>query len=182
VNNNNDDILLLNLIGGGDELAFRHLFEAYFTPLCRFMYVYIPDKPIIEEMALDIFTYVWENRKTLQIQLSFRAYLFQAARNKCLNMLRQEKTTTSLDEINTEMIDTGTMSLEYDELYNLIQEAVFALPEKCQEIFFLSRNENLSNQKIAEKLNISIKTVEGQITKALKRIKSFLGEEYFYLF
>jgi len=146
------------------------------------MHVYISDKTVIEEMALDIFIYVWENRNTLQIQLSFKAYFFQAARNRCLNALRQEKKTISLDELKTDMIDAEVMSLEYDDLYNLIQEAVLALPEKCKEIFNLSRNENLSNQKIAEKLNISVKTVEGQITKALKKIKDFLGKEYFYLF
>jgi len=179
---NYDDILLLNLIREGDELAFKHLFDTYFTPLCRFMQVYISNKAFIEEMALDIFIYVWENRKTLKIQLSFKAYFFQAARNKCLNALREEKKTVSLDEINMDMIDTGVISLEYDELYRLIQEAVFALPEKCKEVFNLSRNENLSNQKISEKLNISVKTVEGQITKALKRIKEFLDEKYFCLF
>lgn len=179
---NNDDILLLNLIKEDDKLAFRHLFETFFTPLCRFMHVYISDKAIVEELALDIFVYVWENRKTLQIQLSFKAYLFQAARNKCLNVLRQKKKTISLSETDNDIVDTEVMSLEEDELYRVIQEAIFALPEKCREIFNLSRNENLSNKEIAEKLNISVKTVEGQITKALKRVKGFLGESYFYLF
>jgi len=178
----NDDILLLNLIKEGDKLAFRHLFETYFTPLCRFMHVYIKEKTIVEELALDIFVYVWENRMTLQIQLSFKAYLFQAARNRCLNVLRQKKKTISLEEVDKEIADAEVMSLENDELYHLIQDAVFALPEKCKEIFELSRNENLSNKEIAERLNISVKTVEGQITKALKQIKASLGEAYFYLF
>ena len=178
----NDDILLLNLIKEGDKLAFKHLFETYFTPLCRFMHVYISDKAVVEELALDIFVYVWENRTTLQIQLSFKAYLFQAARNRCLNVLRQKKKTISLDEVDKDVADVEEMSLENDELYRLIQEAVFALPEKCKEVFELSRNENLSNKEIAERLNISVKTVEAQITKALKRIKDFLGEAYFYLF
>ena len=178
VKNNNDDILLLNLIREGDELAFRHLFETYFRPLCRFMYVYISDKEIVEEMANDIFIYVWENRKTLLIQHSFKSYLFQAARNRSLNALRQKKKTISLDEANVDVIDTEIMSLEHDELHHLIQEAVFTLPKKCKEVFNLSRNENLSNQKIAEELNISVKTVEGQITKALKRIRGFLKEAY----
>lgn len=178
-----DDILLLNLIKEGDKLAFRHLFETYFTPMCRFMHVYISNTSIVEELALDIFVYVWENRKTLQIQLSFKAYLFQAARNKCLNVLRQKKNTVSLDDVmDGEAIDIGITSLEDEELYRLIHEAVFALPDKCREVFHLSRNENLSNKEIAEKLGISVKTVEAQITKALKRIKDFLGEAYFYLF
>jgi RNA polymerase sigma-70 factor (ECF subfamily) len=146
------------------------------------MHVYIPDKAVVEELALDIFVYIWENRTTLQIQLSFKAYLFQAARNKCLNELRQKKKTVSLNDIDIDIVDTEILSLENEELYKLIQEAVSALPDKCREVFNLSRNENLSNKEIAERLDISIKTVEGQITKALKRIKDFLGETYFYLF
>ena len=76
------------------------------------------------------------------------------------------------------MLETSILSLEEDELCRHIQEAVLALPEKCKEIFQLSRDENLSNQNIAEKLNISVKTVEAQITKALKRIKNFLRDFY----
>lgn len=180
--NTADDILLLNLIREGDKLAFRHLFETYFTPLCRFMHVYISDKTIIEELALDIFVYIWENRETLQIELSFKAYLFQAGRNRCLNELRQKKKTIPLDEIDQDIMDAEVMSLEEEELYLLIQEAIFALPEKCREVFNLSRNENLSNKEISEKLDISVKTVEAQITKSIKRIKDFLGDAYLYLF
>lgn len=176
-----DDIILLNLIREGDKLAFRHLFEMYFTPLCRFMHIYVRETSIVEELALDIFTYVWETRKTLQIQISFKAYLFQAARNKCLNELRRKKRTISLDLEELDIEETNVMSLETEELYQLIQEAVMALPDKCKEIFQLSRLDNLTNQEIASQLNISVKTVEAQITKALKRVKSFLGESYSFL-
>ena len=178
---NNDDILLLNLVREGDRLAFKHLFETYFTPLCRFMHLYVKETTIVEELALDIFTYVWENRKTLQIQLSLKAYIFQAAKNKCLNVLRQKKLTVSLDDTQQDVPETDEMSLETEELYNLIQEAVMALPDKCKEVFNLSRTENLTNQEVAAQLNISEKTVEGHITNALKRIKAFLVESYSYL-
>ncbi len=176
-----DDILLLKQIREGSEQAFRYLFEAYFTPLCRFVHLYLSEKEIIEELVLDIFVYIWENRDNLQIQLSFKAYLFQSARNKAFNVLRQEKKNVSINEIDSDALETNATSLEDEELYRLIQEAVFALPEKCKEVFQLSRNENLSNQEIANKLNISVKTVEAQITKALKRIKDFLGDAYSYL-
>lgn len=176
-----DDIILLNLIREGDKLAFRHLFETYFTPLCRFMHLYVRETTIVEELALDIFTYVWENRKIFQIQLSLKAYLFQAARNKCLNELRKKKQTVSLDSEEIDIAETETMSLETDELFRLIQEAIMSLPDKCRDVFQLSRTENLSNKEIAVQLNISVKTVEAQITKALKRIKEFLGESYSFL-
>lgn len=176
-----DDIILLNLIREGDKLAFRHLFEMHFTPLCRFMHLYVRETSIVEELALDIFTYVWENRKTIQIQLSLKSYLFQAAKNKCLNTLRQKKLTVSLDDTELDVAETNVMSLETDELYQLIQEAIMALPDKCRDVFQLSRTENLSNKEIASQLNISVKTVEAQITKALKRIKEFLGDSYSFL-
>lgn len=181
MNEKSDDIILMRLIREGDKPAFRHLFETYFTPLCRFMSLYVHEKQIVEELALDIFTYVWENRQTLQIQLSFKAYLFQAARNKCLNVLRQKKLTVPINNEDFEVEDPNEISLETEELFALIQEAIMALPEKCKEVFQLSRNENLTNQEIATQLNISTKTVEAQITKALKRIKDFLGDAYSYL-
>lgn len=176
-----DDLLLLELIREGDQQAFKRLFETYFTPLCRFMYVYINKKEVVEEIALDIFTYVWENKQTLQIYLSVKAYLFQAARNRALNELRKKKETISLEELNTDITDTYLESLEKDELFLLVQEAVSSLPDRCKEVFELSRNEHLTNKEIAEKLDISVKTVEAQITKALKKIKAALGDTYSYL-
>lgn len=178
-----DDILLLKLIQSGDEHAFKYLFDTYFASLCRFMNVYLNDRQESEELALDIFLYVWEHRQEMEVKISLKAYLFRAARNKCLNCLRDRKTDLSLDEVN----DQGQMvvdfsSLEMEELTRLIEEAICSLPDRCQEVFRKSREENLSNQHIANEMQISVKTVEGQITKALKRIKEFLGEQYTYLF
>ena len=178
-----DDILLLNLIKRGDKSAFKHLFETYFTPLCRFMYIYVHNKEVAEELALDVFLYVWEHRDTLQINLSFKAYLFKSAHNRCLNVLRQKGDVLYLEDVGDVAVDSALLNKENtEELQRLIREAVLALPEKCKEIFYLSRFKNLSNKEIAEKLKISVKTVEAQITKALKRIKEFLGETYYYLF
>ncbi len=176
-----NDIALLNKIRKGDESAFKRLFDTYFTSLCRFVHIYISETTIVEELVLDLFVYIWEHRDTLHIQLSFKAYLFQAARNRALNVLRNKNQNISLDEIDTDIYDNNISGLEEEELCRLIQEAVFALPDKCREVFILSRNDNLSNQEIANKLNISIKTVEAQITKSLKRIKDFLGDAYSYL-
>lgn len=177
VANITNDISLLRQIREGNE----DLFETYFTPLCRFIYLHLDDKNVAEELAMDIFIYLWENRETFQIQLSLKAYLFQAAKNKCLNELRKKKETVGLDGVEVSTINTSVSTLETEELYRLIQEAVFSLPDKCRNIFLLSRSENLTNQEIARRLNISVKTVEGQITTALKKIKKFLGDQYSYL-
>lgn len=177
-----DDILLLKLIQSGDEHAFKYLFDSYFTSLCRYMYLYLDNTQEVEELALDIFLYIWEHREQININLSFKAYLFQAARNRCLNSLRDRKQTLSIDEVGDIANDEVASVLEMEELSRLILEAVCSLPERCREVFRKSREENLTNSEIAGEMQISVKTVEAQITKALKRIKEFLGEQYSYLF
>ena len=178
-----DDMFLLQLIKNGDKQAFKYVFDTYFTALCRFMYLYLGDTQEAEDIASDLFASVWENRKNLEIRLTFKAYLFQAAKNRCLNAIRDRKATVSLDDINGQ--DTPqvsiTDSLETEELNNLIQKAILSLPEKCREVFLQSRPKNLTNQEIAESMDISVKTVEAQITKALKQIRKSLGTQYQYL-
>lgn len=178
-----DDILLLKLIKEGDQHAFRHLFDTYFVPLCRYANLLLDNHAEAEELALDIFMLLWEKRAQVKIELSLKAYLFQAAHNRCVNVLRERKTTTPLDESMSETLQAKDYpALEVEELSRLIQEAILALPEKCREVFLRSRRKNMSNQEIADSMGITVKTVEAQITKALKHIKKFLGKEYAYLF
>lgn len=179
-----NDVLLLKLLQTKDKHALKYLFDTYFESLCRYMYIYLKNEEDAQEIALDIFMYLWENSERIEIRLSFKAYLFQAARNRCLNALRNKKTTIALDEISEyDHLPTDISStLEVDELNHLIEEAILSLPDKCQEVFVKSRKEFLTNQEIADSMEISVKTVEAQITKALKRIKEILGEQYYYLF
>lgn len=179
----NNDIELLNRIKNDDEIAFKELFDTYFTSLCRFLYIYTNDKALIEELVLDVFANFWENRKNISIQLSLKAYLYQSTKNIFLNSQRRKNLHISIDEVETDLFhSTTTSTLESDELSLLIFEAVSKLPEKCKLIFELSRNDNMTNQEIANQLNLNIKTVEAHITRALKRIREKLGENYFYLF
>lgn len=177
-----DDILLLKLIKRGDQIAFQHLFYEYVDSLERFIMYYIHDREKAQELVLDIFTYVWEHRETLEIRLTMKAYLFQSAKNKAFTYIRDKKTFFYIEDMS--FSDAGKnddYQVELDELNSLIQEAVTLLPAKCKEIFKKSREENLTNKEIANSLNISEKTVEGQITIALKKIKAFLGDSYSYL-
>jgi len=177
-----DDILLLKLIQSKDEHAFKYLFDLHFVPLCRYAHLYLRNAQEAEEIVLDIYTYLWEHSQKINLTLSLKAYLFQSTRNRCLNFLRDKKTTLSLEEAGDVANDSLSSTLEMEELSLLIQEAICALPDKCQQVFRLSREGNKTNQEIADEINVSIKTVEAQITKALKRIKSFLDDKYAYLF
>lgn len=179
-----DDIFLLQLIKNSDKQAFKYIFDTYFAALCRFMYLYLGSTQEAEDIASDIFASLWENREKLEIRITFKAYLFQSAKNRCLNALRDRKTVLSLEDINGQEtpLENITDSLETEDLNFLIQEAILSLPDKCREVFLKSRTKNLTNQEIAASMDISIKTVEAQITKALKQIRKFLGEQYYYLF
>ncbi len=177
-----DDILLLKLIKQGDQIAFKHLFYQYVDSLERFIMYYIHDREKAQELVLDIFTYLWEHRENFEIRLTLKAYLFQAAKNKAFTHIRDKKTSLYIED--TGLSEPGAndhYELEVEELRCLIQEAVSILPEKCKAIFKQSREQNLTNKEIAAHMHISEKTVEGQITIALKKIKAFLGDSYAYL-
>lgn len=182
MNTNSDDILLLKLIKQGDQIAFRHLFYQYADSLERFITYYIHDREKSQDLVLDIFTYIWENRQNFEIKLPLKAYLFQAARNKSFTYIRDKKIPVYLEEMEgMEIVQNYDSELELQELHHLIEEAVSLLPDKCREIFRKSREENLTNKEIAGQLHISEKTVEGQITIALKKIRIHLGDSYSYL-
>ncbi|MCD7852041.1 MAG: RNA polymerase sigma-70 factor [Parabacteroides sp.] len=176
----NDDIFLLRLIQSGDKKAFKYLFNMFFASLCRFIRVYVKSNQVAEEIALDIFSSIWENKEKLEIKLTWKAYLFQAARNRALNYIRDTERFVSVSDWSNFDKYEIDYSLEIKELENLIQEAICSLPERCQDVFCKSRFEALSNKEIADKLQIPVKNVEAQITKALKLIKVYLGESYIY--
>lgn len=182
MNTNSDDILLLKLIKQGDQIAFRHLFYQYADSLERFITYYIHDREKSQDLVLDIFTYIWENRQNFEIKQTLKAYLFQAARNKSFTYIWDKKIPVYLEEMEgMEIVQNYDSELELQELHHLIEEAVSLLPDKCREIFRKSREENLTNKEIAGQLHISEKTVEGQITIALKKIRIHLGDSYSYL-
>lgn len=178
----NNDILLIRLIEAGDERVLKHLFDTYFTPLCRFMHTFLDNTQEIEEEAMDIFIYLWQHPEKIQIKLSIKAYLFQSARNKCLNILRKQKETVPIDGIDDTTGYEYSSNMEIEELNRLIQRAILALPDNSREIFLKSRSKKMTNKEIADNMNISQKTVEKHITRSLKIIKDFLGDKYTYLF
>ena len=146
---------------GGGTAAFRELFDRYYAPLCRFAACWFHDRTSAGE---------------LRISTSVRAYLFRAVRNRALNRLRDERTDGIPIGKGPEPLFTNpeALQLEADEMLLLIAEAVSQLPDRCREVFRKSREEGLSNAAIANQMRISVKTVEAQITKALRRIRETL--------
>ncbi len=133
-----------------------------------------------KEIVQDSFINLWEKRQSIDISKSVKSYLTTSIRNKCLNYLRDTKKFNTdiilsdvlFQEVNFEQSD----KLIEKELSNRINNAIDKLPEKCKEIFVLNRFENLKYKEIAVKFNISIKTVETQISKALKHLREKLKD------
>lgn len=136
---------------------------------------YLRSEEDAREAVQDVFMGVWNNREHLQLDESLKPYLYTATRNKALNYLnRRRLAAVSIEEAPVYASERPKVeaAMEAEELKALIYDEVRRLPERCREIFLLSRREGLSNREIAERLAVSEKTVENQMTIALKRLRA----------
>jgi RNA polymerase sigma-70 factor, ECF subfamily len=176
---------VLETIQSGNESAFEMIFRAYYQPLCRYAYSFLSDKEEAEEVVQSAFITVWEKRKSLDIQTSLKSYLYRMVRNACLNVIKHEKIKQqhvahelAVTEATYESVSQKVYA---SELELKIGEAMKVLPEQCRLVFQLSRFEELKYQEIADQLQISVKTVENHMGKALKIMREQL-KEYLPLF
>ena len=173
----NDNELLLR-IQHDDKQAFDLLFRKYYTPLCRFALKLNGSEAAAEEAVLEVFIYFWEQRKHLTVSKSIANYLFQSIKNKVYEHFRKVQTRTKYEEEyvsnSTDHEDLTEKQLDDYEISCLIWNAVDQLPEKCREIFQLSRDEGLTYNEIAEHLKVSPKTVENQMGIAFKKLREIL--------
>jgi RNA polymerase sigma-70 factor (ECF subfamily) len=152
--------------------------------LCNSANYYLKDLDKSEDVVQGVFVKFWGKRKDIQIEISLKAYLFQAVKNSCLNELKHEKVKAKYKDYVLYMEkeeDVEEQNLESADLEELIHQKIEALPEKRKVIFLLSRTEGLKYSEIAERLNISIKTVETQISLALKYLREQLKHLLFLL-
>ena len=170
------DEILLERIGKGDEDAFGILFRRYYVRLCRYAVLFVKEKEASEEIIMNLFVWLWENRSGLGNVKSPGSYLFRSVRNRCINWLRDARESLNIDECLKELVSCDDSSIELQELNRFIEEAVLSLPERCRMVFTFSRMENMSHKEIASRMNISTKTVEAQITKALGVIRRYVAE------
>ncbi len=172
-----DDLILAKRIKEGDIKAFESLFRRYYLSLCRYVAGITGDISIGEEVAEEIFYVLWRDRESISIFTSVRSYLYKAAKNGALlqcehiavKMRHCEKMQAS--GAGTDHI-TPQQQLEYKELQQLIERTLCKLPKRRSKIFILHRDEGKKYQEIAEMLSLSVKTVEAEMTKALRALRS----------
>jgi RNA polymerase sigma-70 factor, ECF subfamily len=155
--------------------SFEHLFRELFKPLCGFAMKYVKDLDEARNLVHEVFITVWEKFDGLPSDTNYRSYLYTAVRNRCLNHLRDTKKHLSIEKAEHKMTEENS-SMETAELEREIELAINSLPEKCRMVFEFSRMEGLKYGEIAEKMGISVKTVEAQMSKALTVLRAHLSE------
>lgn len=182
----NGEIFILHKMVEGDESAFKYFFDTYYDDLCNFVNSYIRDEIIAEDIVQNIFIYLWEKKELLPPNCSIKSYLYAASKNKSLNYLRNQKNKAHIIEkfMSLESIVEYTTDqyLEIEELKVAVGKAVNQLPEQCKKIYQQSRDHGFTNKEIAAKLGISLKTVENQMTIAIRKIKENLRSYQSFLF
>lgn len=165
----------------GDESALRKIFDKHYPLLLADIYRYIPDEDTCKDLAQEVLVELWRKREALDIHTSLRAYLRRAAVNRALNYIKTNRRTV-LDEPEhwVETADSSAQDLriqdQQENIETALRAAIEQLPEKCRLVFSLSRFENRSHREIAEELGISVKTIENQITKAMKLLRAALSK------
>ena len=169
-----DDVKLFYQIREGDRKAFKILFETWYATLCHYASYFLNDDDQAEEVVQELFVKLWEKKSEMVVESSLKSYLFRAVRNQCLNLIRQNK----VRQLHAMKLRDALLADDSPDDYRItpelmlkIEESIAALPEKRQEIFRLNRQEGLKYREIAEKLGISVKTVEVQMGMALKTLR-----------
>ena len=181
--------LIIKQLQGGNEKVFEQIVREYWPRMFKFALIYTQNNETSQELVQDTFLVLWNNRAILKDNTNLITYLMVVLRNKCLNLLEQTRIRQLyIEEIDDETIyqranlyvlqDEASQIVESEDLHKAIERALSKLPEKTREIFMLSRYDGLKNQQIAETKNISQKTVEYHISKALQILKEELPQDY----
>ena len=171
----------LRKIQKGDIQSFEKLFHRYYSGLSGYAETLVGKKEVAEEVVQDVFYNIWKNREALKISKSWQSYLYRAAFNNSMMYLRKMRREQPLNEGSSLDPEVGTPDpsqlMQLNEVSEVVSKTLKDLPEKTREIFRLNRQEGLKYREIADRLSISVKTVEANMGKALKALRNSL-EKY----
>ncbi len=171
---------IIGAIREGNERIFEEIFRKYYQSLCNYANSILKEMDEAEEVVQNLFLSIWEKRSDLEISISLKSYLYRAVHNHCLNRIKHLKVREEYQQYAVNFYDASYESVSQtvmkNELETKIEEAIKKLPEQCRLIFQMSRFEELKYHEIAEQLELSPKTVENQIGKALKILRVELAE------
>lgn len=176
-NDSEVEVLIMKVIEQDDYVAYQVLFKRMFSPLCQFCIKFVKSREVAEEVVSDVFYSIWKNRNRLMVS-SPKAYLYTSVRNKGLDHLRKIKKMVHCDLENaTHLVAdsaNGQEILVMNELTQVMDQSIARLPKQCRRIYEMSREEGLKYREIASILQVSVKTVETQMGRALKHLRNSL--------
>lgn len=177
-----EELFVFNRMVEGDKEAFRFFFEKYYLNMVNLVNLYLHDSIMSEEIVQDIFIYLWEKREQIKIESSLKSYLLRASKNRSLNYIRNEKTKldihSRLSDLDKGAIEMPDNVMDTNQLRDVINAAIDSLPDRCREIYIMGKEKNMSYKEISDELGISVKTVEVQMGKALKKLREQLRPYY----
>lgn len=171
---------LIQQLQNGDEAAFTYLINTYHKPLFIYALNLAKDHATAEDIVQNTFLKTWKYRKKLNPDLPIKNLLYKSTFNNFISHYRKEKPFQSIEDTYIEAINDTIEEDNSDELSKkiaMVTKGIEELPKKCKEIFLLSKQDGLTNAEIADYLNISVKTVEGQITKAYRILRDLIGTQ-----
>lgn len=173
-----DEIFLKQGISEKNKVVFDFVFHYYYSGLCAFAESIIKDKEAVEDIVQELFVTIWIKGNQIQINGSLKNYLFSSVKNRCFDYLKHKKVKLKsvqlLKTAETSTLHTPENFFTETELREIIEKSILKLPPRCQEIFRLSRYDGFKNKEIADQLGLSKRTVELQISIALKVLRKDL--------
>lgn len=183
--NYDDTDLLIDQLQKGDEKAYVYLVDTYNKRLFGYALTLTNDHAQAEDILQNVFLKAWKQRKKIGIKSSLQNYLFKSVYNEFINQYMKKRSTMILEQKYFASLEKAVNMHDDQSFEGIIARITLEiqnLPPKCQEVFILSKKEGLTNMEISEYLNVSIKTVEAQITKAFGILRERLGEKYKSIF
>ena len=175
------DTDIIGRIRQGDVQKFESLFRSSFISLVRYARTLLKDQDTAEEIVQDLFFRIWKDKEKIKIESSLNGYLFRSVHNRCLHHIEHNRVVDRHAEEMSYQLSESRESpsdiLNYKELQEKIASILEKLPERCGKIFYMSRFEGLKYKEIAEKLSVSVKTVESNMGRALKEFRKELTEQ-----
>ncbi len=161
-----------------DKNRFKEVFKKYYNPLCNFASTIVNDHKMAQDVVQDVFTKLWDKREKVTIDSNEKSYLFQAVKNRSLEMLRKRKSDMKVSTADFNDINLGNSGIEEEAKNYMLKEFLYKsirqLPPKCQKIFVMNKVNGLTYNEIALDLDISVKTVENQIGKAYRKLRELM--------
>lgn len=172
-----EDIELMDRMRSGDDIALRLIYDKYWNHLYNSAFNLLKDQQACEDIIQEVFINLWNKREFIEIKVSLKAYLFASTRYEVYRQVRLGNVRVDIfDHVHERLITPSEYgNIEHKELLSQINSIVDKLSTKCKEVYKLSREEQLSHKEIASQLDISTKTVENHLTKALRQLRISLG-------